>query len=462
MKRIIHQARGYLLLALTLLFVEYSITGVTPQVVIVIFTFITFAVSLPLMNRLPQVLSIVMLAVGHVLFFRSNGTLQMWLDALMSSLPFVVLFVTVPLLSIPIRIGGYIDFISGLLNKYASRAHTKHAVTISSSFVLGSLLNIGALRIMNELFGRSYQGQKGPFIQSITRGFSVSAMFSPYIAGIAIILIILHVPLYQFMIYSFIIALFGILVSTLLSFYEQRKMVLEIEAFEGYDEQKSSVTAVLMDGPRRNRIGKQLLFAFVVLLVLIILLEQWLTVNLVVIIGLIGFTFPFLWTVCIRQWRRLPEQIKIYEKQVLPNVHNESVLVVTASFFSAMVQLSPIVDVLHNSLVWITDLSVIFMAFLMIVVVLLLTICCIHQIIPVTIFANTIASQPLDVDPMIVAISLAVAWGLAGLTGPISALTITSNQLFQVSWYQLIRWNGNFIICMIGFATLFVAIYQLC
>ncbi|MBP1931249.1 hypothetical protein [Ammoniphilus resinae] len=430
--RLIH-LRGYFLFSLALLYVCFVITEKIPASLVITLTWMTFIISLPFMSKLPRLLTIIMLTLGHVLFFIYGGDFQYWQDALFQSLPFVALFVSVPLLSIPLRVGGYIEFIVTLMHRFKERPVFMHGVASLCSFLLSCFMNLGSIRIMDDLFGKSFQHNQDRFVKAVMQGFSLSAMFSPYIAGVAIVLYLLEVPIISFLLLGIILILLGVAVSIILTYMDTRN-----------SEEIHSKTDTV-EGKADLRIGGQLLIAFIALFMTIILVDHFLQINLVIIISLIAFTFPFLWTILIKKQRQLPDQLNNYRKQVIPNVHNESVMIVSASFFAQMVRLTPFPDYLGEGFALINHFSLVLTLVLMLALILGLSVLGVHQILPITIFASPFFAEGIGLQPVLLALVLATGWGMSSLMAPISALNILSTQLFRLSWRQLVSWNVRFV-----------------
>jgi TRAP-type C4-dicarboxylate transport system permease large subunit len=447
------QTRGYALLLLAFLYLLFVLTNWVSEWAVLLVTFVTFAISWPFMTRLPQILSITMLCLGQLLFVYYDGDKSYWLDALFQNLAFVALFVSVPLLSIPIRVGGYVEFIVALMHRFHRRPVLMHTIVSGLSFLLTSFMNIGSVRIMDELFGSSFRDHRDRFIKAVMQGFSLSAMFSPYIAGVAIVLFLLHVPLFHFFMYGLLLVLTGFGITIGISYSES----IDKNSQSSSKIQKIKMNHLLPNDQLVNyNKGIELVVAFICLFVTIIMLERWFHINLVIIISLIAVTFPFIWIFLIHKQASLRAQLDHYSKHVLPNVHNESVMIISASFFAQMVQLSPLPDFLSQAASVLTSYTPFLVILTILLSIFLLSLAGVHQILPVTVYASSFTPIEIGIDPVLFALVLASGWGMGSLIAPISALNIVCSNLFGLDWSQLSKWNIKFVICIIVSTTILI------
>lgn len=439
------QIRGYLFFFLAIIYLAHAIFGWFSEQFIIGTALLTFLVSLPSMNRLPLIMSIVMIGSGQILFIVYNGEWSYWREALMQNLPFVTLFVSMPLLSIPLRSGGYEEYISQIIKRFFKKQTAVYAAIAGCSMVLTAFMNIGSMRVMGELFARGIEQKKDMYAKAMVQGFSMSVLLSPYIAGVAIVLYLLDVPLIPFVFYGLLVVVMGLFISIGLFHFEaktQKTHLGEISITKDFEEDDR-------ESQLKTTKGYQLALAFIGLFAAVIFIEDWLRINLIVVISLIALTYPLLWLLMIRRFNVLPKFLTQYQKEVLPNLHNESILIIGAAFFSKMVQLSAVPDYLSQWFNWVTGYSLFLTVFVILLVIVLLSVVGIHQILPITILAISIPSENIGLHPMLLALTLTIGWAMAVQVSPITALSILTTKMFHVSPWQLGRWNWKFVSLMI-------------
>ncbi|HEX6922728.1 MAG TPA: hypothetical protein VF149_02800, partial [Bacillales bacterium] len=321
--------RGYLLLFLAIIYLIYIFTGWFASLFIIVVALLVFIVSFPFMSPLPRLMAFIMIGIGQFLFFWYGGTWAYWSEAIIKNLPLVALFVTVPLLSIPLRTGGYVAYMVSVMRRFFKTPVMIHTAIAGCALILTSFINLGSVRVLDELFGSELRRKKSLSVKAITQGFSLAAMMSPYIAGVAIVLYLLEVSFIPFLFYGMFMAVCGIGISMGLNFLAFRNTTLPAQESAASNDTRTFQGSDANDERTKGK-GAQLFLAFVGLFIAIFLLEEWLQINLIVIISLVAIVYPFLWVFLIRGRKLLPDYLQNYFKEVLPNVHNESVLIVGA------------------------------------------------------------------------------------------------------------------------------------
>jgi TRAP-type C4-dicarboxylate transport system permease large subunit len=131
-------------------------------------------------------------------------------------------------------------------------------------------------------------------------------------------------------------------------------------------------------------------------------------------------------------------------------------MLVMATFFAQMIQLSPVSGLLQEWFGVLTSLSLLLTLTAIIVLILLLSLLGIHQMMTVTVLATSISSESIGLDPALFALTLAVGFALGSQSSPISTVNIVSSKLFHSTPLQLAKWNGSFILTMALFTPIFV------
>ena len=88
---------------------------------------------------------------GIVLLICSHAPLSAWGQALQENSQLVVMFITVPLLGIPIRCGGYGDSLREAFGRHAGTGARYYALVSVMTALLGVLLSIAAVPLSHEV-----------------------------------------------------------------------------------------------------------------------------------------------------------------------------------------------------------------------------------------------------------------------------------------------------------------------
>ncbi|PLR75559.1 hypothetical protein CU633_20485 [Bacillus sp. V3-13] len=430
--------RGALLFLLGALYLVDVILGAGNDTLIVSMAVITFLYCFYFMNKVPKRITLVLVILGHAFYFFYGGASSYWKEAILLNLAFVPLFLYVPLLSIPMRLGGYDGTIVTIINRWSDKPFFVPITVLGSSALLTSFMNIGALRVSIDLFRQLLETSKGTYTKAIMQGFCLSIIFSPYIAGVAIILFILDLTRIPFLFYALIFVILGFLISLFL-------FRIEVRALPYLNEESTAIS----DEPEPRKKLLELTMGFIGLFGSIIILDRMLDISLIIIVSLIAIVSSFLWSFLLKKKDEMKSELKHYRKNILPNVHNESMMIVTASFFSQMFQLSPFPNYILSIFIFFTNHSQVFVILMILSLIVLFSLLGVHQIVTVTILANSIDPSSIHLSAIIFAVTLTVGWAMGTLLSPVSALNIIGTNLLDVRYQDLLKWNWKFAVIMI-------------
>ena len=96
-------------------------------------------------------MSIFLLSIGHILALKYRIGSEIWLEGITKNLPLATLFVVVPILYVPIKLGGYLETINFYIGKHLNRSSVLFSIMSSFIFIFGSITNLGAVRILHSL-----------------------------------------------------------------------------------------------------------------------------------------------------------------------------------------------------------------------------------------------------------------------------------------------------------------------
>ncbi|PLR83454.1 hypothetical protein CVD25_14975 [Bacillus canaveralius] len=439
--------RGALLFLLGAIYLVYSVLGAGNDTLIVSAAVITFLYCFFFMNKAPRRITFVLVIIGHVFYFYYGGAVSYWKEAILLNLAFVPLFLSVPLLSIPMRLGGYDGTIVTIINKWSDKPFFVPIIVLGSSALLTSFMNIGALRVSTDLFRPLLESSRGTYTKAIMQGFCLSIIFSPYIAGVAIILFILDLTLIPFLFYALIFVILGFFISLFL-------FRIEVRSLPTWNADAKTIS----DEPETRKKLLELTIGFLGLFGSIIILDRIFDFNLIIIVSLIAIVSSLLWSSLIRKKDEMKSELKNYRKNILPNVHNESLMIITASFFSHMFQLSPFPQYILSIFVFFTNHSQVFVILMILSSIVLFSLLGVHQIVTVSIMANSIDPNSLDLSSIMFAITLTIGWAMGTLLSPVSALNIIGTNLLNVRYQDLLKWNWQFAIIMMIITSIMITL----
>ncbi|WP_279401261.1 hypothetical protein [Piscibacillus salipiscarius] len=122
----------------------------------------------------------------------------------------LAIFLFVPLISLPIKNGQYLDYMNAIFNHYVKTSKQLYTYLKISILGIGSVMNLGTIPIMYHLTETSsFIDYRDTRIRALTRGFSLSFLWSPYFISIALILTYFNVTWVELFPFGFAFALAG-------------------------------------------------------------------------------------------------------------------------------------------------------------------------------------------------------------------------------------------------------------
>ncbi len=456
MNNLMSKLRGLLFIIISISFIINSFIDIVPDMFIIVTAFISFVISIYDMSRWPTIMILFLFTLSQFIFFLTEGNFEYWRNAFVDSLIYICLFVSAPLLSIPVRAGGYIDYIEQLVNRYIEKQTLSYTMIAGLSAILGVFMTVGALYIVSDLFEKKLHENKRLTAEMILQGSSIPLILSPYISGVAIVLNILGLSLFPFFYWGIVMALigFGIIVFRLI--IKRKKieinMRMEPDAIKKYQSTGSD------NKPIKHGLGLQLIFGFLSMFIGVVILENILELSFIIIVSLLTLIISVLWMLTLKETIQLKEEIVHYKDNLLPNIHNHMFLIIMAVYLSKMMQLTNTPAYLSELLSMLTDISLIFTVLFIILSILIPSMFGVHSLIPVIIMATSVSPDALGINPILFAITITVGYSLSSQLSPLSVLSLVTGNLLSVRPYQLMYWNWKFVMLFLISATLFISV----
>lgn len=438
--------RSYFILVMCLLFlIQYFVQSQWLPLVLAIFATIAFVGSLTLAKSLPRFFSILMFAAGIVLTTIKGQGIEVAAQGITSNLPLLTLLVLVPLLSIPLKMGGFFDSILVYLKRYENHPQKMFAAITTVLFILSPILNLGAIRIVHELM-KDLRLNATLLSKAYLVGFSSTILWSPYYAAVGITLLYLHVSITDYMSYGFGIAVLFLVIGNVLFGIWAKKQKLGID-----HHQSEAITS-----EHRKNI-KLLVFLIFSLMVITIVAESITHWSMLVLVSLLALLFPAIWAVFSKQWGLLKEHLVDYRDKSVPIMNNEIIMYISAGFFGQSLKGTSFGHGINEFMTGLAQISFLLFALFILVTMIGVTFVGIHQVIVVTVLATQMDPQMLGTSKEILAMVIMVAWAASSILSPVNPINLLVSGLVKKSSIEVgVRDNGRYllIVCTIGIAIL--------
>lgn len=400
-----------------------------------VITMLVIVFAITYSRKLPKLFSSIMVIFGTIVLLIQGVNKDILIESVTKNLPLVCLIIIVPVLSIPIRLGKYNERIANFFSRYYKQPHILYMMTYSFFYLLGPITNLGSIHIIHSMVDK----MKFPinFLGRIyTRGFSSINTWAPYFASVFLVVYYLEIPMYIFLPFGLLLSLFQFATaSTLFTVHERKHVQLQKIEATGEDSKKKLL---------------ELLFALLLLISIIFIIEPFIPFNVSVLIILVAGVFAFIWSFYLKESRGFVTEVNEFRNGFMDKQANEVGLFLTAGFFGVVLANSPISKYIHFLWSEIANLSIILLILFTIILICVFSFIGVHQIVIVSSILASVSPAMLGIHEITFAMILLSAWAIASVLSPIAPMNVISSSLLNVNVFHMIfRWNIAYILLII-------------
>jgi hypothetical protein len=418
-----------------LFLIQYFIQVPWLENVLFIITLAAFAGSIPKAAPLARWFGISMLVIGIAVELNKGAGIESIRKSIAMNLPLLTLMVLVPLLSFPLKLGGYFEAIDALLRRLKDQPRKLFAGITSVLFILGPILNLGSIRVVDDIL-KSHKLPPVMLAKSYLVGFSTTMLWSPYYASVALVLFYLEIPTTQYMAYGIGLALLFILSGNLLFALSARRYMPHSERAEEAEISEEG------SGTYRKKL-LQLGLIVTGLMSVTFLLEYLTHWSMLVIVSLMALAFPLVWTVVKKDWSRMTPMLVTFRDQSVPFMNNEILLYPSAALLGAALQGTSFGNGIKWILTSLAHQSFFIFALSVLVFIVVITFIGVHPMATVTTLVTQMNAQELGTSDIVLAMLLMLSWSIASTVSPVNPLNLLASRLSGTSGLEAgLRANG--------------------
>ncbi|SNT18874.1 hypothetical protein SAMN06265795_11669 [Noviherbaspirillum humi] len=329
--------RTALYAAVVLCHVAAGILGVhSLQPLLWVLSALAILVSLPAAGRSARALCLVFLVAGNWMLLRASVGWQAYLGAYAQMAYLLALFAVLPVLSVPVRLGGYSQAIQAALQRRVRRVFQLNCLVTLLAFICGSFMSLAAVPIMMTAMAPAVAAypirNRERFIAvSAISGYVLPILWTPVSGVVGVVLHNLRVDwLDVFPI------LFGLSLASLAANWLAFHL---IEAKGGGDRATGFEAAP--NGPSAP-LGKlvQMGVAILLLVTAIVLVDRWTGIGLLAVVTVLALPFAFGWSALLGKPGEFIHETRREMAQRLPRMADQFAIFLGAGFVSAAMRLS--------------------------------------------------------------------------------------------------------------------------
>lgn len=402
------------------------------QYLLVVVSLIAFFGSVTKASRFPRIAGLIMMAVGIAVEWSKGTGIDGISEGLILILPLLTLLTLVPLLSIPLRLGGYFESISHLLHHFLHQPKKLFTGITGTLFLLSPILNLGSVRIIHE-FLEDLKFPSAMTAKGYIMGFTTAIMWSPYFASVSLVLHYLNVSFHEYILYGISLGLLSLIVGNLLFVFWVKRHPLALGGS--------------VNGQLDKRVQKHLfkLVLFVVILLGVCLgvesITHW---SMMVIVCLVSIVIPSVFGLKKSNWRQMHPLLVDYRDRTVPMLNNEIMLFMSAGMLAFAMKGTTAMNGISSILIGFANQSFFLFAIAILIFVLVVSYIGIHQIAAVGVLAMQLNPTELGISNVALALILLLSWSISTALSPFSGLSLMVSRLSGITGMKEgLRVNGQ-------------------
>lgn len=415
-----------------------------------------------------RMIAAVLFIVGAFLLFYTQAPLDVWEKALLENGYLLAMFIMVPLISLPVRYGGYNESLEALFDRFGnSKSRFYGLVSVITAF-LGVLVSIASVPLTCEVARSSHFATNARILATaLSRGFITCLFWAPTTATIALSLQLTGANWLSVLpfglLFAIIAGFIGWIMTTIRENLIARRSQLNtslsknkndthIDANLNSSSLHPSKYEVTSHQPYsgvfdRKKIIELVLFS-VLYIVAVMLVGQCLRISIIVAVALMSVLIPIIWMVAIKRVTLFKQKVKDeYVAVKLPNVKGQMILFTAAGVLASGISYSGVGEMAVTALLQITNGGALEATILVMVLALVCSAFGVHPLVYTTVIGGSLTAVQLGVSPVYMALLLAMGWALGNAVCPTSANSIAVSQLVERSPFKLaLNWNVSYVL----------------
>ncbi|MEK4030560.1 hypothetical protein MKZ02_18780 [Pseudobacillus sp. FSL P4-0506] len=414
-------------------------------------------------KKFVQILGSIFLASGLWLLWTSGASWQEYLLSFGPMLDLLTMFVLIPILGIPIRLGEYGSSIQSLIQKKVKTPGHLYMLTSGISYFFSIFMNLATLpmtyhSIRPALSIFPVQHKERFMSRAITRGFAMPLTWAPVTPIVGIVIVMTGVSWVSVLPYLIPLSLFGLLMDWYIGSRKAKKMPLSSDSISMHE------MAVSVEQHPASRAGRvwQILIAILIFNVTISIAELQFSYSFLTLVSLAVIPFAFVWSLLLRKGKAFGKQLLEHFRAFSIGMKDQFFIYLSAGFFISTIKISHTNELLYD---WITSLinviGVEFFLILLPLIPLAFAFIGLHPAVTLALMAEALAPDVIGISPAVLTVAMLAGAVSAFLVGPYNATIGLMSNIAKESSYKISNWNLGFTFLYIGCVAIYLFMLQL-
>lgn len=428
----------------------YIIQGfIDHKTINIIFIFITLVVFLLTFVKLSlknKVFTGFLFVIGIAIHFIYGNRGLNLLDGLTQNLSLLTIILLAPLISLPLKGEGVLEGIIKRLERNHYNNKKTYDSTSSFMLMLAPILNMGAIRIVNDLIDHlKINGRL--LTNAYYAGFTPAIMWSPFFVSVGLVVSSIGLPYMSYMPVGIAFAIIQFVIAFII-----------LRPSEDNDKVK-----FVYEDSESLKMNYLFIASYIIVLISFLTAMEVITKKpILLLVSINCILIPILWTLIRQKWCWMKRQIKIYKNDIVNNTNLEAALFLSAGLFGSALIHTPITNTLELALNWSAQISIMVVFILVVGFVTTMAFLGIHQIIIIPIVLPLLTVMDIEVSLQAIAFIAIYSWMISTSISPLNVLNIIISQAAHTNGIKsAFNWNGKFFLVSFLSAMIFVYILNL-
>ncbi|MFZ5942642.1 MAG: hypothetical protein ACOYVD_00890 [Bacillota bacterium] len=390
-------------------------------------------------------ISIISLILGHFILFNYGLGLDLWHSSITKGIGMAVLMVAIPLISFPVKHGGYLDAVESYILKRSTKQGFLFSFLAVLHLALTVALNIGSIPTMQNLIDK-IKFPKRYLAQLYTAGYSSYMVFSPYDGVVNMVLLFSGLKYSQYL-FSGLVMVAAIIAVSAVILLTDKKVLEEMKVSLGSSETNQN------DGKTYE----------LLLHICLLVICASIGVNIIpfsnplYVIAVIIIFYSTVWGLMVGCLKEYKKELKTYSKNLL-SYRSFLPFLISASFLGTLISYTPFKENIGGILLSFNSLPVYLIVLIFILFAVILSLCGIHMMITVTTLALTVNPEVVGLSATAFALTLLTCWYMAMCISPFAPFAvIVAETIGDKPVNVTFRYNVKFLVVMIFLAPAIIA-----
>ncbi|RKQ13559.1 hypothetical protein D8M05_15830 [Oceanobacillus bengalensis] len=387
-------------------------------------------------NKLPRIVGLTILGISFVISLGSEMGLLTIVEGIRRNIAILVLILLASFITIPLRLSGYLEKIVSLMTMLRSNLDRAFFCLLSILFVLAPILNVGAIRVTQDLV-KDIDFKPKFLTKAYVNGYLSAIVWSPYFATVAIVLYLFEVNLNSYILIGLTFGIIQIIIGYLLFHFHRGEVSVD----------EVAVTVEPSEDIRNLYwVTGKLFLIILVGIGLLIFLEYITPLSMLLLVSISAVVIPLSFGVLTGQMKQTLSEMKHHISN-LNRSCNEIVLFLSAGILGSALENTVFSEALDTLFLAIAQISTLLFGITVILIVIFFTVIGVHQIIIVPLLITQVNPEIIGISPLALAFVFILAWGVSVALSPISATNLLVSNMLKAKWWQVgFKWNGAYVL----------------